>query len=242
MNWIPYQEALRHFRAINSRRQLVALPADIATLHKDIPLSPHVISPGDGLWSEVYRWYGQIGVRCLTVEYPVDAPANAAGQILVTTPFMEAAPDRCDWTILLELQDLPRSIHVARPLFIEGRVSNPRLTVYRPDPRGWNDAVYGAASSEDAESLLAYLRQDPWNDGCLVGEAELPGYWTILLHDRGVDQIVGAYPSKNSALSVACEYSLRNNPQSTLIVKDRSDTNSPDVYHIRDGRVVAVER
>jgi len=147
-----------------------------------------------------------------------------------------------DWTILLELQGLPRSIHVTRPMHMTRRPSTmPQFAVYRPDPRGWDRPFYWTENRDDAEGLIAYLRQDPWIDGCFIDKPEQWGQWEVVIWDGDRERRVATYPDKDSALHVACESSRPRTPESTLIVRDASGRHPKDVYMIQDRKAIRME-
>ncbi len=238
MHWLTCDDAIRGFQSAARSVQHLSVVADHVMLHTDIPCTAHLVLPDDGPPSPVYRWYGQVESRYIVIECEVQAQELELNSVTLLTPFVENVEAQSDWTAILELRGLPRSIQLSRPLFIQSRAPNPKFAVYRPDPRGWNDPIYSAFSHRDAGSFLEYLKNDSWNDSCVVGPLELPGEWTIATKNDSKSRVFGAYPEKHVAIRVACEQSLKDSNLSSLVVSDSSGAHPNDVYYVADGIAV----
>jgi hypothetical protein len=211
--------------------QVISVMADVQALVRDIPTPPETIPPEYGPPGPVQQWSGRVGHRLFTVECEArDSPHES---VLIRTGFLQTQDELGDWVALLELQQLPTSVFITRPLFVESRNVHPKCVVYRPDARGWNTAVYKAASETEAEKLLAFMKQDAWNEKCFVGEPPPPGKWVIVQGER---VLVGKGSELNEALMFACEWSLRYG-STELLVKDSTGT-SKEVYVVSQGRVL----
>jgi hypothetical protein len=152
---------------------------------------------------------------------------------VIRTGFLQSQDKAGDWIVLLELQELPKSIVVRRPFFIESRTVSPNWVLYRLDSRGWKTAIYAATSEDDAERLLAFIKQDEWNQACFVGKPEPPGKWVTV---QGGRVILGTCRGLNEALRFACEWSLRYDA-AEILVKDVSG-KSEQVFEVSRGRVL----
>lgn len=234
MEWFTYAHGLTRARDLLADKivpQAIGVMADVRTLVRDIPIHPELIPPEYGPPGPMQQWSGQIGDRLFTVECEAnDSPHDSA---LISTGFLQNQDKLGDWVVLLELLELPKSIYITRPLFIESRNVHPKCVVYRPDPQGWKTAIYKAASQAEAENLLAFMKQDTWNEKCLVGEPSPPGKWAIVQGER---VMLGYGTELNEALKFACEWSLRYAPI-VLVVKDVSGVNTKE-YVVSEGRVL----
>jgi hypothetical protein len=134
--------------------------------------------------------------------------------------------------VLLDLEGLPSSIKVRRPFYIESRTSKPACILYRRNLQCWNAPVYRSPSHADAEELLNYLRHDPWNDSCFIGEPEPLGTWVT---NQEGDIILGSGSELWQALSYACDLSSRYH-EVIYYVEDVSK-RTHKVYTVRRGRV-----
>jgi len=226
---------------INERPQIISVMAEVADLYSQIPTAPELVPPSLGPPTVVHQWYGRIKSRPVQIEVPVFESASMAEAIgdksvLLYTSFVENS-DRGDWGVLLELEGLPAGIYLRRPFFIENRKRESNAVVYRPDPRGWREPVYSASSQAEAEKLLAYIQQDPWNAACHVDKPDPTGEWTILRQVRPSEIAVGCYAAKSSALRVACDMSRK--VTDSFLVKELSGVDPHAAYRISDGRVVS---
>lgn len=212
--------------------QMIILCADTSQLVVDIPVQPTIISPDNGPPVAVWQWYARLADRLIVIESAADAPFQQSA-INIYTHFLQRQDTCGDWSVLIDLQPLPASIYVARPLFIESRAISPQFVVYRPDPQGWNTAVYKATSRADAEALVDFIMADRWNEACFIGEPEPAGKWAIAHKD---EIILGTGSGLNWALKSACEMSQKN-PSVMYRVVDISKTSS-DVYRVYKGNVV----
>lgn len=122
---------------------------------------------------------------------------------------------------------------MTRPLFVESRNTPVSCVVYRPDPQGWSVPIYQAKSRSEAEGLLAFLKQDSWNEACYVGDPEPPGDWIMV---QGENIVLGNGRGLNWQLKSACEASLRYGGK-TIKVRDSSGSNNQE-YLISQGRVL----
>jgi hypothetical protein len=231
MRWLTRDQLQELYRHSPVPTQAISLASDVAALCNDIPVPPEAVGPSDGPASPLNRWYGSIDRRPLVVDAEV-TPQPGQTSVLIHTPYAVEQIRSDDWAVLLELRALPKSIFVSRPLFIESRNEPPICVVYRPDPQGWNSALYKAASQEDADRLLKFLRTDDWNESCFVGK-QVPGKWVSC---QGQQVIYGIGSELNVALQFACYWSLRYAP-ATILVKDISGASSV-VYAVSQGRVL----
>jgi hypothetical protein len=236
MNWLTFEEIQAMFRGLVRRpAQMVTLFAEVSSLTSDIPVQSKQEPPGKGPPTAIRRWFGKIGDRLFEIQADASGILNPSA-VVVYTFFLPAQDIQGDWSVLVDLKPLPRSIHVARPLFIESRCTTPQFVVYRPDPQGWSTPIYNAASSTDAEHLLAFMNLDGWNEGCFIDDPEPPGKWATI---QGDEVILGTGSDLNSALRFACDLSSRN-PSRSFQVKDISERND-EVYVVCDGRVLRNE-
>lgn len=240
MLWLTHDEAIRRFRMDEPQElQHISFAADIASLRQEIPLPPHYVPTSEGPPSSVDQWFCQLGNHNLIVECPAEKDEWQTNVAAIILPFRSRCAVSSDWSILPELHELPASISIMHPLHITVRTSTiPRFAVYRPDSRGWNTPFYWTETRADAEGLLAYLGQEPRNDGCFVGKPERPGEWEIVIDDAGGERVVGVYPDKVSSLQVACDSSYAGLPRSSLIVRDTSGAHPDEVYGIRERKAV----
>lgn len=213
--------------------QTIHLTADTVRLPAEIPTSAELVPAEKGLLSPTYRWYGVLENRLAIVECEVMG-ASSTSSVLVQVAFEEAARPLGDWSLLPKLSCLPPSIFVSRPLWIESRNRDPHCVVYRPNACGWRDAIYKASSRAEADRLMAYLRQDPWNASCYIGEPDTPGTWVAEQDDGQVLRGTGA--DLGSAIEFACIGSSRY-ASKTYRVRETSGA-SDDVYTIQEGRIV----
>jgi len=236
MLWMTQAEAIaQHFQVCGSPvPQEIEFPADLQKLSAQIPVPARFEQQGI-VPAPTYQWYGMIGTRPLILGYEKDRPAGE--RVFIYTSYLHQQDQSGDWTVLLELSELPDSIFVMRPNFIMSRVREPKHVVFRPDPAGWNASLYAAASYEDADSLLKFLRQDKANDGCFIGPPEPQGQWATIQKDSEGERVLCNYPMRSTAISFACQVSSCT-PSLVLVVKDLS-RNSPDQYFVREGRVIS---
>lgn len=233
MEWFTYE----HGQALVPKQlmrnlvpQALAVVAEVQILAKDIPIRPELIPAEYGPPAPMQQWSGRIGNRLLTVE--CEATDSPHESVLIQTCFLPDQDEFGDWVVLLELQALPKSIIITRPLFIESRNAHPKCVVYRPESQGWNTPIYKAASLIEADNLLTFMQQDTWNDRCFIGDPEPAGKWVIIQGDR---VMVGYGSELHAALRFACEWSLRYAPVA-LLVKDVSGASN-DTYVISQGCV-----
>lgn len=219
MEWLSFTDAVPLSHGLDCPVQFVAVMADIPRLNKEIPIPPRLVLPSEGPASPVNCWYGRIGNRLLAIECEAQAALHEMDEIGIYTPFVDSRHTLGDWAILLELRELPSSVLLTRPVYIESRTSHSMYAVYRPNPKGWDDAIYRTGTSGEAESLLRYMKDDRWNDSCFIGATEPQAKWSISQTTDGKVQLLGTYPEKALALSVACRMSL-DLPDSVLTVAD----------------------
>jgi hypothetical protein len=237
MRWFRSLDEIGIVCQPNRPLQLLSFAADWAMLSQEIPVSPRMVVPSEGPPVSVYQWYCQNETRSLMLEIEERHRSDEREAVVIYTPFADALDTRGDWTVVVELGDLPRSVFITRPLYIQSRAPKADAGVYRPHPSGWNDSVYVASSYTEAADLLSYLRQDEWNDQCFVGPPEPAGPWEIVRRVVEKEERVGVYPGLGSALKVACQMSL-NVDRASLAVRQLSRTAGARKYCVESGRVL----
>jgi len=130
MNWFHHEDAIPKFEGINCVAQEISVAADLTALRHHIPVPPQLILRQDGPPSSVYRWFGQIDARYLTIECPVELSTDECEHVTIATPYDPNARGMYEWSVIMELQTLPPSIVMTRPLFIQSRAENPQCVVY----------------------------------------------------------------------------------------------------------------
>lgn len=207
---------------------MVILPVDRTRLQGDIPIPPFLsiseTSPPPSTW----QWYCRLRNRCAIIDLPLNE-GTPRDHVIISTPYLDDSVRAADWEVILEFEGLPTSMMASRPLFIQSRCSQSQFHVFRPDPRGWSDLIYGSSSQIEAEGLLDFLKLDRWNDGCIVLRAEERGEWTIGHKVDGLMKVLGAYPDRNDALKTAWDYASHSQVESSVYIFDRSG-NQADVY------------
>jgi hypothetical protein len=214
--------------------QMIEFPADLNKLGTQIPVSPHFEQEGF-IPSASYQWYGWINKRPVILEREKDH-LGVPERVFLHTSYLENQDQSGDWMVLLDLSELPDSIHIGRPNFIQSRVRTPEHVVFRSEPAGWNAILYNASSHQEAEALLKFLRLDKANDRCFIGPPEPQGSWSAIHEDNGRQRVLCTYPLKSAAISFACRESLRA-PSVVLVVKYLSNLN-PDRYFVSQGRII----
>jgi hypothetical protein len=234
MEWLRYKDlgVLASTLCKHYVPQVLSVAAHTAALLSEIPTEPRLVLPNEGPPSSMNHWYGKRGERLFTIESEASGQLEPAS-IRIYTGFLETQDADGDWTVLIELEALPSSIYISRPLFIESRNTNPIRVVYRHDPQGWKTPLYKAASTTEAERLLAYLKRDKWNDSCSIGEPEPGGEWAAI---QGGQVIRGTGSGLNSALKFACQWSLRYAP-AELLVRDITGNNKT-IFVVSKGHVL----
>jgi hypothetical protein len=238
MKWLTQDDIARLPKAIDSPIQTISVVANLTRLSTEIPLLPQLVTEDEGLPSATQRWCCQIEGRFVCIEQELCPNPRATDQVAIYTPFLHSNEGSGDWKVLLELEKLPESIIVTRPLFVESRTTSPCCVIYRPDSRGWSDSVYRSSSYLEANEFLSYLKKDTWNDLCYIGEPSPLGEWSIIVLELDQQRVLGAYPEKNVALRVACEMSLRQEIGQPISVKDLSGLHPTETYKISLGRVM----
>lgn len=233
MRWLDHTSMQSAASEFGGRApQMITLPADVASLVAEIPIAPVLQSPSEGPPTALYRWFGTTGKRFL--ELQADASGLlGANSVVIITSFAPGQDCFGDWSALLDLSELPKSVKVSCPLYIESRCSKPAAAVFRRDPKGWNDPVYLAKSWDDAEALLTFLKQDRENYNCFIDNPPPKGDWATL---RGEEVLRGYGTELHIALQFACSFSEQY-PTSVLQVRDLSRQNS-QVFAVAAGKVV----
>src|SRR5882724_6841083 len=226
MLWLTQDEVIAQgFQVRGSPTpQVVDFPADLENLSAEIPVPPSFEEQGF-IPGPSYQWYGRIGNRCVILEREKEELPRVGKRVVVYTSYLEQQDKSGDWTVLFDLSALPSAIFVTRPNFIMSRVVNPEDVVFRPNPSGWNAAVYNASSRSEAEELLKFLKQDRSNGDCFIGPPEPQGLWSAVQEDEGQGRVLCTYPVPSAAISFACDISSRT-PSGRLIVKDNSNANA----------------
>lgn len=235
MEWLTFNEALaRKLTIRGSPPQYLEFPADLTGLAVEIPTRPEFQDAG-AIAGPSYQWYARVGDRPLIIEREKEIQ-DKNERIFVHTSYLQCQDRFGDWSVLLELSDLPKSIYTMRPNFVLSRNLTPSWVVFRPNPAGWSSVIYNASSRLDAEELLKFLKKDRFNEGCFIGPPEPEGLWSAIQTDEGHETVLCTYPTRSGALSVACNLSMKT-PASLLLVKDRSHAN-PQQYFISGGRIL----
>ena len=221
MNWLNYSDKIG---GELSEPQTLIFWLDSDDRWDEIPVAPRVLSD-----SKTQEWIGLIGERPVVIQR--DTLHKRCATVL--TRFTNHA---ADWEVLRELEGLPAFIRLHRPRFIESRTQSIDHVVYRPDPRGWLSAIYRADSKSEAEALLQFLRQDEWNQDCVIGDGVPEGTWTIARREKNGERDIGCYTNIESALSFASSQSLRE-PDSTFAVKNIAAIASSSELRVARGRV-----
>ena len=234
MEWLTLEKAIaQNFQVHGSPPQYLEFPADIKKLSAEIPTIARAeeagLIPGPS-----YQWYAQCGDRWLILECEQD-PQSSSTRAFLHTSYLQRQDQFGDWSVLTELSNLPSAISVTRPTFILSRTTMPEWVVFRPDPAGWNSVVYNASSHRDAENLLAFLKNDTYNNNCFIAQPEREGLWSAIRTVEGEEEVLCTYPTRSGALSVACHFS-NEKPSELLVVRDRSSASSQQ-YFVSGGRV-----
>lgn len=111
MEWLTLEEATaQNFRVRGSPPQYLEFPADLKRLPAEIPTAPHFeksgLIPGPS-----YQWYGRSGDRLLILECEQEPQGNE-GRAFVHTSYLQRQDQLGDWSVLMELSDLPSAICV----------------------------------------------------------------------------------------------------------------------------------
>lgn len=237
MEWLTLEQAVdQKFQVYGSPEpQCLELPADLGALPVEIPLPGHFVEMGI-CPAPSHQWYGRIGGRPIIVEREKET-VDGRERVFIYTSYLPTQDEHGDWIVLQELSELPASIFLIRPSFIQSRTLKPHFVVNRPDPAGWNSVVYNASSRSEAENLLEFLKRDAFNQECFVAAPEPVGLWSAIRTEDGRETILCTYSNRSGAISLGCSLSKRPG-SGVLVVKDRSN-KSPEQYLISGGRVVA---
>jgi hypothetical protein len=200
-----------------------------------LPVAPRLVWANEGSATPTKQWVALINDRPVVIEQDPFVHFEGRHVVVVLTPYVDSAAE-AEWSPLRDLSVLPEPIHPTRPLFIQSRSTSRDHVVCRPNPRGWSDAVYRAASRAEAEDLLEYLHRDPWNRPCFIGSVEHTGLWTVVGTGGRESRILGCYPDVDSALRLASRIS-DDNPDDVVVVKDASAEGSRNEYRISHGRL-----
>jgi hypothetical protein len=240
IKWITFEESMILARDFpHEEPQCFVFPVDPRTVRDQIPILSREV-PADEAFSpgRVNSWYAQIGSRVIVLEWAPQVPLFSE-TILLLTSFQPMKEHVNDWTVLLELSQLPKAIDVSHPIFIASRADPSTHFVYRRQLAGWDLPLYRAGSLDDAEGLLAHLQKTPGNESCLIGEPEVRGQWEVIANRDGNEVVIACYPEKSSSLRFACEASSKSASTATLIVRNRTRTRREEHYIISIGRVIA---
>jgi len=199
------------------------------------PVAPRLDWADEGAPSPTKQWVALIDKRPVVIQQEPFNHFDDRNVVLVLTPFA-CSDAEGGWGALRDLAVLPEPIYPTRPLFIQSCSTSRDHVVCRPNPRGWSDALYRAASRAEAEGLLDYLQRDPWNRSCFIGSIEPAGLWTVISPGGRADRVVGRYPEVDSALRLAAKVS-DGQPDDVLTVKDESHGGSRTEYRICGGHL-----
>jgi hypothetical protein len=235
MEWLTDQQAAELPKLWVARFQLLALNANLDQLTADIPVAP-TVAPPNGLPSPTLEWNGLLGTRRIFIETQPRFSKAAIDSIVSHTTFDEGSEDG-DWRVLEELGSLPRSIFISSPVCVQSRAFPGTDVVYRPSDNGWRDPIYRAHSREDAGAFLRFLRNDPANDACYIGNPDLEGNWTILRVQSDREERIGNYPNSASAFALASSESKGDRP-GRVVVRHFPHGMKPLDFKVVDGRVV----
>jgi len=235
MDWIKFEELEEEkFEVRGSPPQYLEFPCDVTGLAAEIPTEAHFEKEGF-IQGPTLHWYARAAGRPLIIEHE-DSSRREIQRVFIHTSYLPIQDRSGDWTVLLDLLELPKSIPVMHPTFILSRTTHPKNVVYRPQAAGWNSVIYYASSLTEAEQLLAFLTRDSFNEACFIGPPEPEGLWSATRNEDSQEKILCTYLTRNAALSFACTLSLQDSSK-PLLVKDRSH-NSSDQYFVSGGKVV----
>jgi hypothetical protein len=235
MKWLSAQEAEKLSGYGDKEPQAYLFACGHGDLSTRLPVPPRFISTGEGVALPTNEWVALIGDRPVVIQQELSCDHREPNPVTVLTPFADG-PARTEWSPLRELAALPDPIKPTRPLFIQSRSTSREHVVFRPNERGWDEAIYHAAERAEAEDLLNYLRADPWNARCFIGSAERSGEWTIFAPDGRESRVLGAYAEVSAALRVASRISS-DRPNDVLVVRDVSERRSMNEYRLSRGHL-----
>lgn len=225
--WLEYSE----FEKLAKTRwhtgdQVITVPVDYAALNAATPISETDL-PG-----VERRWYTFIGERPVVLMRQEPTSYIEVDTVSVWTPYRD---EPLDWKILYELQGLADFIDVNKVQLITSRSKCLDHVVYRPHWRGWNDAIYRAASRTEANELVEYLRHDAFNESCFVAQEPSNEMWTVAEIVNGKEVGRASHPLERGAIKIACGMSFKS-PTSTFVVEDVPETRR---YLAVGGKVVS---
>ncbi len=164
MKWFTLEQAIaENFKVHGSPPHCIEFPADRAALKLQIPISPHY-ETNPMLPGPAFQWFAMIRSRPAVIEME---KVPFYERIFVFTSY--GSDSSGDWAVLPDLVELPSSIQVTRPIYIDSRTHDPEHIVYRPATEGSNQILYRASSRSDAEGLLEFLKKDEFNKHCFIG-------------------------------------------------------------------------
>lgn len=239
MEWLSPSDAEKLLVRPDQEPQTFLFFCGHGDLTTSLPVKPRHISTDEGAALPTNEWVGLIGDRPVVIQQEQLRDRGETNPVTVLTPFPSSGAQ--EWSPLRELAVLPEPIQASRPLYIQSHSTSRDHVVRRPNKRGWNDVLYRAASRDEAEDLLHYLRREPWNRQCFIGSTEPPGQWTIFAPNGSEARILGAYPEVDAALQFASRMSMYP-PHEVLLVKDVSERRNSNEYRIVHGRLERAQR
>lgn len=230
MEWVERDFANSRVTGLTVTIQGIVLPVDADAFASSIPLPPRLLTTKDGFPFPTNEWNGVIGGRIILAQM-----VAAENELTIYTPY--SSGETADWTVIKDLQELPASVNVARPIFIQSRYEKADSAVYRRDPRGWLKPVYYASEGTEATALLEFLSRDGKNEDCIV-EATLPrGKWEIMGWSTTGPERLGMYPDLHTSLASAAHHS-KDIKYSEVVVENLDASPPSKVFVLREGRVV----
>jgi hypothetical protein len=159
----------------------------------------------------IKQWSGRIGDRLFTVE--CETKERPHDSVMISTGFLPNQDELGDWVVLRELQELPKSIYVTRPCFIEktkktkgthlifiqaraAQASQDVQAAVQPLPA----AIIGDVNAQVAD---AHAKNADYTAKSIslanAGRAALTEQVTIQAYSAGKEKVSGTYSERNKA-------------------------------------------
>lgn len=236
MEWMSYEEAKSRVDRIKApfETQRILVTADIEGLKSSIPHPPDIRTLEHGEQVDYCVWHFANKHRIFYMECPAD-PTNQqlVPWVDITTIYLENQGNDGDWKTLKELAGISPSLYLYRPIEVQSRNETPECTVYRETPFNWPDPVYHAKSKEEAESLLAFLKDGGHQGGYFIDKPPPKGDWAVFYGDYSGPSGKVYKGKMLGMLTWHCENSTKG---CECKIKDLSGANN-FYFHIKDGKV-----